>query len=63
MKALEIAKTNVLRNYLVLGTLERYDEFLAVLEHMLPQYFKGIVDLYNQKRNFPISTFAISACG
>ena len=42
-RALLQAKENVIRYNAVVGTTENYDIFLTVLEHVLPQFFKGIV--------------------
>ncbi|KAJ8026692.1 Heparan sulfate 2-O-sulfotransferase 1 [Holothuria leucospilota] len=33
--------------YLVVGITEEYEDFLKVLEKLLPDYFKGVVDEYN----------------
>ena len=35
-----------LRHYTVVGTLERFRDFLAVLECLIPSYFKGAVSHY-----------------
>lgn len=44
--ALERAKMNV-EKYLVVGILEEYDDFIKVLEKLLPNFFKGA---YNQSK-------------
>ena len=39
--ALEKAKENLVNQYLVVGVTERLTEFVAVMEVVLPRYFKG----------------------
>lgn len=39
--ALKKAKENLISNYLVVGVTERLTEFVAVMEAVLPRYFKG----------------------
>ena len=39
--ALQKAKENLLNNYLVVGVTERLAEFVAVMEVVLPRFFKG----------------------
>lgn len=44
--ALRQAKLNVVNNYLVVGILEEFKEFLIVLEKILPAFFGGAVDTW-----------------
>lgn len=44
--ALKTAKLNVLRYYLVVGVTEQMEDFIIVLETVLPRFFKGSVHLY-----------------
>jgi heparan sulfate 2-O-sulfotransferase HS2ST1 len=46
--ALEMAKENVLRHYLVVGVTEELHDFVAVLEAVLPRFFTGAVKLFEQ---------------
>lgn len=39
--ALQKAKDNLLQHYLVVGVTERLTEFVAVMEVVLPRFFKG----------------------
>lgn len=39
--ALEQAKQCVIKNYLVVGLVEEFDDFVKVLEKLLPRFFKG----------------------
>ena len=39
--ALQKAKDNLVNNYLVVGVTERLTEFVAVMEVVLPRFFKG----------------------
>ena len=39
--ALQRAKDNLVNNYLVVGVTERLTEFVAVMEVVLPRFFKG----------------------
>ena len=48
-KALARAKTNVEQAYPVVGVLEQLDATLTVLETRLPQFFRGVPDLYYGK--------------
>ena len=41
------AKENVIKYYAVVGTIERFDLFLEVLQKVLPQYFEGIAVRHN----------------
>ncbi|XP_030766972.1 uronyl 2-sulfotransferase-like [Sitophilus oryzae] len=45
--ALKQAKENVNRFYPVVGVLEQFDNTLKVLEHKLPQFFKGANNIFN----------------
>ena len=44
--ALQQAKINVMLNYLVVGVTEEFQDFLSVLEKLLPDFFTGVLDLY-----------------
>ena len=44
--ALEQAKHNLLNKYLVVGVTEELGDFIAMLEVILPRFFKGASDLY-----------------
>ncbi|XP_067938225.1 heparan sulfate 2-O-sulfotransferase 1-like isoform X2 [Watersipora subatra] len=44
--ALEQAKTNLLNKYLLVGVTEHLEQFIAMLEVMLPRYFSGAYDLF-----------------
>ena len=37
----EIAKKNILREFFFIGMLEKFDDTLAILESILPDYFDG----------------------
>ena len=59
MTALQLAKRNVAEHYTVVGVLERYREFLQVLEHYFPKLFKGIVELYDEARKLNTKVFNV----
>ena len=59
MTALQLAKRNVAEHYTVVGVLERYREFLQVLEHYFPKLFKGIVELYDEARKLNTKVFTV----
>ena len=40
---------NVEKHYSVVGVLEEYEKTLKVLEHYLPRFFKGALDLYQSE--------------
>lgn len=44
--ALRQAKVNVVKNYLLVGITEEYEDFLFALETLLPEFFKGILEIY-----------------
>lgn len=51
--ALEQAKFNLIHNYLLVGVTEELGDFIGMLEVMLPQFFRGAMDLYvNGKLQF-----------
>ena len=50
MKDLEYVKNVVNQEYTVVGTLERMSDTLDLLEIKVPQFFKGIKDIYYKKR-------------
>ncbi|RMX60358.1 hypothetical protein pdam_00022813, partial [Pocillopora damicornis] len=41
-----MAKKNVMENYLVVGVTEQLEDFLFVLEKLLPEFFTGVLDTY-----------------
>ena len=43
------AMYNVEKHYAVVGVLEEFNKTLIVLEHFLPTFFKGALDLYRRK--------------
>lgn len=44
--ALERAKANLLEHYLLVGLTEAIDEFVAVLEAVLPKFFAGATETF-----------------
>ena len=48
--ALDMAKFNLVNNYLLVGVTEHLGDFIAVLEALLPRFFTGALDLYNTGR-------------
>ena len=46
--ALEQAKHNLVHNYLVVGVTEEMEQFVALLQSVLPRVFHGALDLYQQ---------------
>ena len=44
--ALRQAKFNVVSNYLVVGILEEFEDFLLTLENLLPQFFRGALSTW-----------------
>lgn len=46
--ALEMAKIRLLKEYYIVGTLEKFEESLRLMEHTLPTFFSGVLGLYKQ---------------
>ncbi|XP_071845228.1 heparan sulfate 2-O-sulfotransferase 1-like [Apostichopus japonicus] len=46
--SLERAKENVKNHFLIVGIMEEYEEFIKLLEKMLPELFKGSIEQYKQ---------------
>lgn len=44
--ALQMAKYNLVKHYLVVGVTEQLGDFVAVLEAALPRFFAGATQLY-----------------
>jgi len=44
--ALEMAKYNLAHNYLVVGTTDEIEAFVAVLEAGLPRFFSGALEYF-----------------
>ncbi|VDK73414.1 unnamed protein product [Cylicostephanus goldi] len=69
--ALEQAKRNLIEKYLLVGISERMRDFIAVLERLLPRFFRGALDhfdglsenrahLRNTKQKFPPNDYTLS---
>ena len=50
-QALNQAKINVIKNYLVVGITSEFEDFLSVLEKLLPEFFTGASEIYKQPGN------------
>ncbi|KAM9848706.1 heparan sulfate 2-O-sulfotransferase 1 [Aulostomus maculatus] len=46
--ALEKAKYNLVSNYLLVGITEELEDFVIILEAVLPRFFKGATELYTK---------------
>ena len=44
--ALETAKANLVRQYLLVGLTEELEDFVMILEAVLPRFFRGATQLY-----------------
>jgi len=47
VRAVEETKRNIERNYFTIGVLEELRTFLRLLEKTLPQYFEGVLEIYD----------------
>ena len=47
---LDYVKSVIENDYTVVGTLEKLDDTLDLLETKVPQFFKGIKAIYKEKR-------------
>jgi len=47
--ALEMAKIRLLKEYYIVGTLEKIEESLRLLEHTLPQFFSGVLGVFREQ--------------
>lgn len=45
--ALQLAKYNLVKNYLLVGVTEELGDFIEVLETIAPRYFLGASHLYH----------------
>ncbi len=52
--ALEMAKFNLVNNYLLVGVTEHMGDFIAVIEALLPRFFSGAWDLYSTGKTISI---------
>lgn len=50
--ALERAKRHLVENYLLVGLTEELSDFIAVLETILPRFFKGATKLFVEGKTF-----------
>lgn len=50
---MEHAKQVLDTEYTVVGTLDKLDETMDLLEAKVPQFFKGIKSIYYEKRKNP----------
>ncbi|CAD5118794.1 DgyrCDS7474 [Dimorphilus gyrociliatus] len=55
--ALQIAKSNVEKYYVAVGTIEYYDESLQLFEKLLPNYFQGIQKAYKKYKSESIKKY------
>ena len=46
-EALVQAKRNLVEHYALVGLTERLPDFIALLEHTFPRFFKGALDYYS----------------
>lgn len=46
-KANELAKTQVLRQFFMIGILEQFVDTLEIFQKMLPAYYDGVIDIWN----------------
>lgn len=44
--ALQMAKMNLVKHYLVVGVTEEMEDFVAVLEATMPRFFTGALEIY-----------------
>ena len=49
-KAVEKAKENIEKSFMVVGTLEEMDKTIMVMECVMPDYMKGLIEM-NQQTN------------
>ena len=52
---LKRAQDNVDRFFLVVGVLEKYEQFLNLTQKIIPKFFDGIVELYDKQKELAIS--------
>lgn len=49
--AIAKAKSNAVKHYAVIGITEKYEQFLELLEYLLPQFFEGVMSFYFNSKN------------
>ena len=55
---MQLAVQNVIKNYPVVGVLEKFNDTLVVLEKKLPHYFLGAKDAFYNDKDYKIKTFS-----
>ena len=48
----EYVKSVIQKDYTVVGTLENLDSTIDMLESKIPQFFRGLKNMYKQKGTF-----------
>lgn len=56
------AKINVIRNYLLVGVTEELEDFLFALEALLPEFFKGVLNVYKAPGWMCVCVFFFNLC-
>ena len=49
-KIVQNAKIMISTQYYIVGILEQFDDTLKIFEKLLPEYFKGVYDLYKNDK-------------
>lgn len=49
-RAVKHAKTRLVKDYHVIGVLEQFEDTLELFEHMLPNYYKGAMQIWHSKK-------------
>ena len=46
----EMSKSNLMKKFFVVGIMEQYNDTMALLNHLMPTFFKGEIPVLQSKR-------------
>ena len=58
-QVLEIVKRRVVKDYFIIGILEQFEDTLALLETMLPMFYKGAMDAWKSDCKWILISWSI----
>ena len=49
-EAFEVSKSNLMKKFFLVGIIEQYNDTMALLNHLMPNFFKGEIPVLQSKR-------------